>query len=275
VSGSRYNPEMAVAAMLLLALVCGATAQAPVPGAAQAPANTKPHASGAAVSQGTASAPTGKGADDAAKPSEGVLVDQVIAVVNNDLILESDVDQERRFGAFQPISSPEGDFSRAQAIQRLIDRALILQQARLQPDQTVTPAEVKAELDQLRKDIPACKQYHCETDAGWDKFVHDQGFTMQELTQRWQERMQILKFVEMRFRMGIRIEPAAIKDFYNNTLLPEYARQKATPPPLDAISDRIQEVLLQQQVGKLLDDWLQSLKAQGSVRMMKPGEVQP
>ena len=134
---------------------------------------------------------------------------------------------------------------------------------------------MKAELDQLRKDIPACKQYHCETDAGWEKFVHDQGFTMQELTQDWQERMQILKFVEMRFRMGIRIEPAAIKDYYNNTLLPEYARQKATAPPLDAISDRVQEVLLQQQVGKLLDDWLQSLKAQGSVRMMKAGEVEP
>jgi len=266
---------MAIAAMLLFALACGAAAQAPVPGATQAPTNATPHTSGTAASQGTASAPTGKGAEDAAKSTEGVLIDQVIAVVNNDLILESDVDQERRFGAFQPISSPTGDFSRAQAIQRLIDRTLILQQARLQPDQTVTPAEVKAELDQLRKDIPACKQYHCETDAGWEKFVHDQGFTMQELTQDWQERMQILKFVEMRFRMGIRIEPAAIKDYYNNTLLPEYARQKATPPPLDAISDRIQEVLLQQQVGKLLDDWLQSLKAQGSVRMMKPGEVQP
>jgi peptidyl-prolyl cis-trans isomerase SurA len=275
VSSNRYKPEMAIAAMLLLALACGAAAQAPVPGATQAPTNTAPHTSGTAASQGTASAPTGKGADDAAKPSEGVLIDQVIAVVNGDPILESDVEEERRFGAFQPITSPEGDFSRTQAIERLIDRELILQQARLQPDQAVTPAEEKVELDQLRKDIPACKQYRCETDAGWEKFVHDQGFTMQELTDRWQQRMQMLKFVEMRFRMGIRIEPAAIKDYYDNTLLPEYARQNVKPPPLDTISDRVQEVLLQQQVSKLLDDWLQSLKAQGSVRMMKPGEVQP
>jgi peptidyl-prolyl cis-trans isomerase SurA len=98
---------------------------------------------------------------------------------------------------------------------------------------------------------------------------------VQELNARWKERMQILKFVEMRFRMGIRIEPAAIKTYYEKTMLPEYARQNATPPPLDDISERIQEVLLQQQVTKLLDDWLESLKAQGSVRMMKPGEVQP
>ncbi len=75
--------------------------------------------------------------------------------------------------------------------------------------------------------------------------------------------------------MGIRIDPAAIKAYYEKTLLPEYAKQNAKAPPLDAISDRVQEVLLQQQVGKLLDDWLESLKAQGAVRMMKPGEVQP
>ncbi len=75
--------------------------------------------------------------------------------------------------------------------------------------------------------------------------------------------------------MGIRISPEEIKTYYEKTMLPEYARQKAKAPPLDAISERIQEVLLQQQVSSLLNDWLQSLKAQGSVRMMKPGEVQP
>jgi hypothetical protein len=264
---------MTTAMMLVLALACAA--QAPVPGTVQAPTNGAPHTGGAATSQATASAPTGKSADETAKPASGVLIDQVIAVVNDDLILESDVDLERRFGAFQPFTSPNGGFSRDVAIERLIDRALILQQAKLQPEEAVTPDQVKVELDQLRKDIPACKQYHCETDAGWAKFVEDQGFTVDELTQRWQERMQILKFIEQRFRMGIRIDPASIKEYYEKTLLPEYAKQNAKAPPLDAISDRIQEVLLQQQVSKLLDDWLESLKAQGAVRMMKPGEVKP
>ena len=37
----------------------------------------------------------------------------------------------------------------------------------------------------------------------------------------------------------------------------------------------IQEILLQQQVNKLLDDWLTALRAQGSVRMVKPGEEAP
>ena len=263
------------AAMLALVGAVLAQAPAPAPGTVQAPASGTVHTQGTAASQGNASAPTGKNADEPAKPSQGVLVDQVIAVVNGDLILESDVEEERRFAVFQPIGTPGGSFSRDDAIQRLIDRALILQQAKLQPEQAVTPEQVKAELDQLRKDIPPCRRYHCETQAGWEKFIHDQGFTLEELTERWTERMQTLRFVEMRFRMGIRIEPAAIKVYYQKTLLPEYTKQNATAPPLDSISDRIQEVLLQEEVGKLLDDWLQTLKAEGSVRMMKPGEVQP
>ena len=36
----------------------------------------------------------------------------VVAIVNGDLILESDVDEERRLAAFQPYSSPAGGFSR-------------------------------------------------------------------------------------------------------------------------------------------------------------------
>ena len=273
VNSGRHIPKATLAAMLLLG--CAAVAQQPAtPAATKAPsADTKTGGSGTSVAANPTV--TGNGADESAAPAPGVLVDQVIAVVNGDLVLESDVEEERRFAAFQPIGQPEGSFSRKDAVDRLIDRALILQQAKLQPEQAVTQAEVDTELAQLRKDIPACKRFQCETDAGWAKFVQAQGFTIPELNERWKERMQILKFVELRFRMGIRIEPAAIKAYYEKTLLPEYAKQNATAPPLDSISDRIQEVLLQQQVTKLLDDWLESLKAQGTVRMMRPGEVKP
>jgi hypothetical protein len=58
-------------------------------------------------------------------------------------------------------------------------------------------------------------------------------------------------------------------------MLPEYAKQKVTPPKLETISARIEEVLLQQQVGNLLRDWLKSLRAQGNVWVMRPGEVAP
>lgn len=214
------------------------------------------------------------GSDTAVPDANAVQLDRVVAIVNDDLILESDVDEERRLAVFQPYSQPTGSFTRADAIQRLINRALILQQSRIQPRKPITDAEVAANLKDLRKDILECRtQYKCETDAGWHDFLAANGFTEAELTLRWRERMETLQFIEDRFRMGIRISDADVKTYYTKTLLSEYAARHATAPKLDTISDRIREILLQQQVGGLLDDWLKALRASGNVRMVPTSEA--
>ena len=205
---------------------------------------------------------------------EGKEIDRIVAIVGGDLILDSDVDEERRFSAFQPFRDRNADFSRDKAIERLINRSLILQQTKLQSEDPITDEDVKKELLALRKSIPECKG-ECDSDAGWNKFVAAQGFTEDALIHRWRQRMEVLRFIEERFRMGIRIPPQDIKNYYEKTMLPEYARQHQTPPKLETISPRIQEVLLQQQVSNLLGDWLKSLRAQGSVVVLKQGEVAP
>jgi len=209
-----------------------------------------------------------------AHAAQGVLLDRLVAVVNGDVILESDVDEERRYEEIQPYREA-GTFSRDRAIQRLVDRELILQQAELQQEDQVSDDELKAQLVTLRNDIPACKQYNCQTDDGWKKYLAAHGFTVEEFDERWRQRMELLKFIEVRFRSGITISDDEIKTYYEKTMLPEYAQRNVAPPKLETISKRIEEVLLQQQVSSLLQDWLKSLRAQGSVRIMTPGEVAP
>lgn len=228
------------------------------------------------AAEGWAQSPAQAGAQEhATAPEErGVVLDQVVAVVNGDLVLESDVDEERRLQAFQPFRDAS-QTTRAKIVERLIDRALILQQEKLQPQPPITDAEVQTQLAMLRRNIPACKEYKCETDAGWQKFVADQGFTMPELLDRWRERMNVLRFVEQRFRMGIRIPMTEVRSYYDEKLVPQYAARHQPPPQMNTISTEIREILLQQQVGALLDDWLKSLKAQGTVRMTRPDEVAP
>jgi parvulin-like peptidyl-prolyl isomerase len=206
-------------------------------------------------------------------------LDRVVAIVNGDLVLDSDVDQDLRLDELEPYgASTAGKTAaqlRTQAIERLINRDLILQQAKLQPGDAISDAAVNKELDALRKNIPACKQFDCGTQAGWDKLLASYGFTEAELQQRWRQRMLVLAFIEQRFRMGIKIAPEEIQTYYTQTLLPQYAERHATAPPVEAISDRIQEVLLQQRVSSLLNDWLQSLRAQGSIVLLHPGEDAP
>jgi peptidyl-prolyl cis-trans isomerase SurA len=236
---------------------------------------------GASTMQGQAGVPANNGATTVASGpgatsgmGQGVVLDRVVAVVNGDMILESDVDEERRFEEIQPYRTVS-NFTRERAIERLIDRTLILQQAELEPEDKVSDEELDAQLLTLRKDIPACKQYHCETEEGWQKFVADHGFTVEEFRDLWLKRMELLKFIEVRFRNGVTISDDQIKTYYEKIMLPEYAKRNVTPPKIETISQRIEEVLLQQQVSALLEDWLKSLRAQGSVRMMTPGEVSP
>ncbi|CAN5644755.1 hypothetical protein BH10ACI4_BH10ACI4_30040 [soil metagenome] len=211
----------------------------------------------------------------ATAPAPGVELDRLVAVVNEDVVLESDVDEERRLGAFQPFRDSRRNSSRDEIIERLIDRDLILQQFKIQAEGKVTEAQVDEQLTALRKDIPACKAYQCNTDAGWKRFVNDQGFSLDELKRRWRDRMEVLLFIEVRFRSGIQISDDEIQQYYDKTLLPLYASQKAVAPKLDLISHRIQEILLQQQVGSLLRDWLKTLRAQGTVRTIQSSEETP
>jgi len=205
----------------------------------------------------------------------GTELDRVVAIVNGDLILDSDVDEERRFAAFDPYREVNGGFSRERAIERLINRDLLQQQLKLQPDEPIADADVKKQIDQLRKTIPACQRYHCQTKEGWDRFLSDQGFNETTFFQRWKVRMELLQFISERFQTGANITPEQIRNYYENYMLPEYARQNAKPPKLEAISNQIEEVLLQQQISSLLIDWLKSLRAQGSVVVLHPGEEAP
>jgi parvulin-like peptidyl-prolyl isomerase len=244
--GARWQIPKALFQPVIVLAVCGATVSATAQQAAGAKTNGPP----------------------------SVTLDRVVAIVNGDLILDSDIDAEKRFEAFQPLSAAKRE-TRDQLVNRLIDRDLILQQIAIEPQPPIPEQDVDAELQSLRKTIPQCAAYHCETDAGWEKFVTDQGLTLPELREHWKIRMEVLRFIEDRFRMGIRIKDQEIEDYYKNTLVPAFEKQKAPVPPEDTIKDKIREILLQQQVDKLLDDWLTTLRAQGSVRILKPGEEAP
>jgi peptidyl-prolyl cis-trans isomerase SurA len=269
--------------LLLLAamLVAPVWAQNPTP-MPVAPSAAVPPMPAAAPSATQSEAPTAAAPTKIVLPTlprspvvQGAEIDRVVAIVNNDLILDSDVDQERRFAALLPYGEASGPYTRDAAIERLINRELILQQARLQPGDEITLDAAEKDLNSLRSSIPQCKEYHCETTEGWDRFLATEGFTEKSLGNLWRQRMVVLAFIEQRFRMGVKISPEEIQTYYEKTMLPQYAAQHATAPPIDAISSRIQEVLLQKQVSSLLSDWLNSLRAQGNVVVLHPGEEAP
>jgi peptidyl-prolyl cis-trans isomerase SurA len=200
-----------------------------------------------------------------------MLLDRAVAVINGEVLLESDVRDQQHFAVFEPYSVPGGEFTPMQAMQQLVNRTLLQEQ--MAEQELVPPPSDEAvdqQIEELRRHIPACAGQSCETEEGWHRFLLAHGFDEALLHRRWRQRMQILTFIGVRFRTGIRIAKPEIETYYREKLVPQFQARKLTPPPLAKVSDRIDEVLLQQHVNVLLNDYLVSLKDAGSVQILDP-----
>jgi peptidyl-prolyl cis-trans isomerase SurA len=196
-------------------------------------------------------------------------LDHVVAIVGSNVVLESDISQEIRLSALEPLQVLPGQNTSSNALRRLIDRILIMQQMKEQQQPTSTSApEVRKALEDLRKQIPACEKNRCASDASWNDFLRSSDLTPEMIDERWSQRLAILRFIDLRFRSGIRVPPEEISAYYQKTLVPALAKNHQSAPSLTDVSSRIEEIILEQQVSGLFQDWLGSLRDQGNVRIV-------
>ena len=204
--------------------------------------------------------------------SSPVVLDHVVAVINGDVLLQSDVDEEMHFAVLEPFQARAGRDTRVSAMRRLINRTLILQQMKEQQQfsENVSDADVEKSLTELREHLPECNKYDCASPAGWKAFLAANDLTSDEVVDHWKQRLTVLRFIDDRFRTGIRVPQESIADYYKTAVVPVFERQHEPAPPLNSVSGRIQQILLEQQVNAQLQDWLASLRDQGSLQILDP-----
>ncbi len=200
-----------------------------------------------------------------------VVLDRVVAVVNRQAILSSDIDEEIRMSVLDPANPGRNVYTRQQALDRLISRTLIQQQIRHDDMDTAEPTqdEVNARIAEIRRDLPECVHLNCASEDGWRTFLDTHGLTQEKVFGYFRNRLEILSFIEQRFRSGIHIPPQDVENYYRNTLLPQY-KTGETVPALDKVAPRIEEILLQQQLTAMFAEWLTNLRSQGDVEILDP-----
>ncbi len=80
----------------------------------------------------------------APKSTSPVVLDRVVAVVNNQAILASDIDDEIRLSVLDPAGVGQGVLTRKRALDQLISRALIQQQIREEDVQAADPPSLRS-----------------------------------------------------------------------------------------------------------------------------------
>jgi hypothetical protein len=214
------------------------------------------------------------GPEPQAAPRDSVqpaVIDRVVAVVNRHAILLSDLTDEVRLSILDASRTGESQVTEQRALEQLISRALIEQQIRQEDLRAIEPSqeEVNARLVDIRKQLPACIREKCTSEEGWEAFLAAHALTEEHVEAYIRYRLEILRFIEQRFRQGIEISQQQVDDYYHRILVPQYASGESAPL-LSTVAPRIQEILLQQQVNALFDNWLSNLREQGDVEVLDP-----
>jgi hypothetical protein len=199
--------------------------------------------------------------------AQAQIVDRMVAVVNKRVILESDLDQATRV-EFLLQAKPMERLTyadRTGVLERLIDRSLLDQQivnpAMLDP----APEELRARIEEIRQGIPGGSK-----DESWKTILAGYGLTQQDVEEQLSSQFRILRFIDLRFRGLVRVDKEAIATYYQDRFLPEVRKRTASEPKLAEVSDKIEQILAEQRIDELLNNWLKTLRAQAHIARMLP-----
>lgn len=196
------------------------------------------------------------------------VVDRMVAVVNKQVILQSELEQAAHV-EFLLQGKPLNQLTNADlqaVLDRLIDQALLEQQIVNREAFEPTPEEVATRIREMRANIPGAMK-----DENWKAMIAAYGVTAEDVQLQITSQIRILKLIDLRFRNLAHVDGTAVSDYYQQKLLPALRKQGAPEPPLSEVSDKIEKILTEQRIDDLLSSWLQTLRSQAHIRMLNSG----
>ena len=196
------------------------------------------------------------------------IIDRVVTVVNGRVITQNDWDEQEHFEALaQGHPASPAQHSPA-ALERLIDRVLLLQQMAELNFRPPAPELVQQEVALIKKQLTP---EQTGTEEAWRKTLVSYGLPEEDFDQLVTEQANVLRFIDVRFRSNMRIAQFEIENYYRDNFIPEFKKEsKGTPPPLKDVQGKIQQVLIEQRVSEGLNSFVQSLRAQAVIRSATP-----
>ena len=177
------------------------------------------------------------------------IADRIVARVENDIILLSDIRALSRYQQFLDGKS-ETD---AQILERLIDQWIVRTEANASRFPQPSDADIDRELERVQKSFASKEEFGARR-----KQI---GLSVAEIRNMLATQLYLSNYLDSRFRPGVQIDPKTIDDFYEKSVVPRAKARGQEPPPLDTARDFIQEALVQRGINDQADQWLIESKA--------------
>ncbi|HZF09700.1 MAG TPA: hypothetical protein VFE33_12995 [Thermoanaerobaculia bacterium] len=192
-------------------------------------------------------------------PSAGqaTLKDRVVAIVDEDPILSSDVDRIIGLGLVA-VNPGESDTSfRRRVLGRLIDERLRFHEIDRFGLEQVPVARVDKNTQEIRSRF--------KTDAEFNQRLKQVGLTLAGLRQLVTRQLMVLTYVDERLGPKVFISTEDITAYYQDVLTPELRKQNQPMPPVEQVREQIQAVLKEQRLNHEIDSWTDELRRKADI----------
>lgn len=192
------------------------------------------------------------------------IIDRLAAVVNRQIITLGDIEQELRLQDLDPLvgdlpgvsSSQQQKLTHDLVVQRLIEQTLIREQIQQFPGLEIDDEQVESQLVAIGKKV-----------GGVEKLAAMR-IDIQDLRNRLRWQLQVMKFIDYRFRQFVIVDMKEIEAYYQNQFLPELQKRNALPAPeLAAVEERIRKILTEEKLNAQVDEWLASLRKDAAIEI--------
>ncbi len=184
------------------------------------------------------------------------VVDRIVARVDNDIILLSDVRDLARYQNFVD----EKTESDSQILDRLVDQWIVRGEAKAALFPQPSDEEVQRSLERLKRLFSSPEEY--------EERRKQAGLTDEDIMRMQKSQLYLSNYLDSRFRASIQVDEKDIEDFYKTRVIPRAEARGQAPPTLDAARGYIQEVLVQRAINEQSNRWLKESRARVRVEIL-------
>jgi len=191
-----------------------------------------------------------------------VLVDRIVAVVGEDPVLLSEVEEVIGLGLAER-GAGEGDTElRERVIDALIEQRLRFHEVDRSGFHRVPVTEIEARMAEIAAAFPDREAFL--------RRLAELGMTEQEVRQLVARQIAVLTYVEERLGARVFVGFDDIRAYYQETAVPGLERRGEPVPPLDEVREAIRAVLHEQRLNQELERWTEELRAEADVVVFPP-----
>jgi hypothetical protein len=184
------------------------------------------------------------------------VVDRIVARVETDIILLSDVRQLSHYQAFLDGKAQ----SDADVLNRLIDQWIVRNEAGVARFPQPSEDDVNRSIERLKRSFSTPEEFESRQKQS--------GITDDEIRRFVRAQLYLSNYLDSRFRPSIQIDEKAVDDFYKTRVVPRAESRGQTPPTLENARDFIQEALVQRAINEQADRWLKESRTRVRVEIM-------